>query len=218
MRAILVLLLIFANQIAAPSRTSASVVAAVSMTGFGTVYGQNNFTDGWRFSTSVPISVVSLGFWDEGGNGLSTSHPVAIWSDAGTFLTSATVTPSAVLDANNFRYVPITPFTLNPGTYRIGAQMVNQSDPLGARATGFSSAPGITYLGSVESSGSGFNFPNSSFGSFNPGFFGPNFQFDAVPESTHVMLAGACGLLFLGLRLRRAERSATALGSDTCAV
>jgi hypothetical protein len=181
----------------------AAPIPGVSLTGFQNTLAQNDFTDGWRFSTSVPLNVISLGFQDIGGNGLNTSHPVGIWTDSGTLLGSVVVTPAATLGDANFRYVTIPDLLLPPGTYRIGAEMVNQSDPMGYNPTAFATAPGITFLGSVEKTGSGFGFPNNANlpSQFNQGLFGPNFQFSSAMEAPEPIslltwgLASAAGMI-----------------------
>lgn len=91
-----------------------------TFSGFG--FGVNT-TRGWQFSVSDPLQVEQLGFWDSGLDGLAVAHPVGIWLDDATLLTSATVPAgtAATLDGT-FRWVTTSPVVLQPGnTYVIGA-------------------------------------------------------------------------------------------------
>ena len=89
-------------------------------------------TLGWEFAADMPITVTSLGVWDDGNDGLRDAHAVGIWtSNASQTLLVSTTVPSgtsAPSDAG-YRYVDLTqPITLAAGSYVIGAFF--GSDPI----------------------------------------------------------------------------------------
>ncbi len=71
---------------------------------------------GWYFVANATIQVTSLGFYDDLKNGLTESHPVAIYDkDTQAMLGSTTVSPSDPLDGY-FRYTSLAPpVALTPG-------------------------------------------------------------------------------------------------------
>jgi hypothetical protein len=108
----------------------------------------NGGTYGYAFTVRSPIRVTDLGVWDGGdftttglpypyattdpGDGLAEPHAVKIWTSDATPLVQTTIpagTSGKLID--NFRYVPIAPFILAPGTYTIGAYYTEkpESDP-----------------------------------------------------------------------------------------
>lgn len=174
---------------------------ALSFTGNGGLGGAASpQTIGYQFTVTSLINVTSLGIWDFGSNGLSESHLEGIFSASGTLLTSTTIpagTAAALL--NGFRYVTIPSLILSPGTYNIGAVYSSSADPTAFNATGFSTDPHITFVGSRGGPGVLIN-PTFPLGN-NPGNFGPNFLLAAVPESgaTLVLLViGAGALMVMG--------------------
>lgn len=86
------------------------------------------FTQGSRFTTAASFTVKSLAYVDAEGNGLGTSHDVAIWNDAGTLVAGPVTisgTDMPVPSANGFskwfvKNLP-APVVLPPGTYRVAA-------------------------------------------------------------------------------------------------
>jgi hypothetical protein len=179
----------------------------------------SNTTNGWAFSTASAITVTSLGYWDFGSDGLATSHQVGIWNSAGTLLMSGTVAagPAESL-SNGFRFdstISGTPL-LAAGTYVIGGltgtsglaspDSVAGQVPLG----NLSLAPGISFIEERFNGGAGFTFPSfTDRFATDSGFFGPDFQFNAVsasvPESggTFLLMLGAVAGLFV---LRRCSQ------------
>lgn len=92
-----------------------------------TTGGGWNGTDqmqGWEFIPQVDVSVTELGIYDgQIPTGFNQPHSVAIWTDNGDLVTSASIPSgtSAPLQ-NNFRYADVAPTTLLAGqTYVIGA-------------------------------------------------------------------------------------------------
>lgn len=173
-------------------------------------------TLGWKFSTSEIIAVTSLGIFDDGGNGLINDHAVGIYDTAGLLLVSTTVTAGVGEPlANGFRYQSITPFVLNPGTYFLGGFMPGNpgggTDKALGAANNFTPAPWITYLnppgGLFGNSTLALSDPDplhgGSVGGFlNPGYFGPNFMSEVVPEPGTMLLLGS-GLIGIAAAIRR---------------
>jgi hypothetical protein len=83
-------------------------------------------TSGWSFTVNSTITVESLGFWDEGANGLNSSHEVGLWTAAGTLLSSTTIGNSSTQIASTssdgrWLFESVTPIDLGPGDYVLGA-------------------------------------------------------------------------------------------------
>jgi len=64
--------------------------------------------------TSNDIYITHLGMFDKDGDGLVNTHSVGLWSDSGTLLSSAVLTPNdpGIL-IDGFRYKGISQFFLN---------------------------------------------------------------------------------------------------------
>jgi hypothetical protein len=163
----------------------------------GEALGNGPFDLGWEFTVNTTVTVYDLGVFDDSLNGLAESHAVGIWNSSGTLLTSATVAAGTVdpLFAN-FRYVGITPITLTPGTYTIGAVWLDGADPMVFQAdTGVTTTdPSITYLQTEFVAGSSLAFPTGSAGG-PQGFYGPDFTLSAVTVPEPMTWA----LVFLGI-------------------
>ncbi len=191
--------------------TAHADMAAISITG-GTTADTNftgplGVTDGWQFSLDEAITVTQLGYYDYDADGLAEDHEVGIFTDAGALLFSDTVTTADSLDADGFRYTDIAAAVLGAGTYRIGAFRATSTDKMLRSATVVSASP-VTYItGYVVGDVAALTFPDHHpAGGFQPGFFGPNFQFQPVPIPGAFLL----GLLGLGVASRRLRRRKTA--------
>ncbi len=167
------------------------------------VDGQTTF--GWAFTITAPISITNLGYFDFQGDGLTDSHPIAIWAGTGgSPLAMATVpagTSATLLDG--VRYVPITPIILPAGTYVIGGFSMNLTDSVAIESAILTTAPGISYAGARSAQGSSLTFPAGNTQGYSNGDFGPNFQFVAVPEPSIAALVLVGGAVFVGLRARK---------------
>src|ERR671937_1402585 len=62
----------------------------LSFTASAVQFASQNSTKGWAFTISSPVLVTQLGLWDQGNNGLNTSHLVTIWTSTGTLVAQAT--------------------------------------------------------------------------------------------------------------------------------
>jgi hypothetical protein len=174
------------------SVTTASGTPAITFTGGQTTTSFTNRTFGYNFSTGAnPLTITSLGFWDELGNGLAEAHQVGIWNATGTSLLASAIIPAgtaAALDSQ-FRFVPITPVNLPANLQFLAGAFTGSIDPI-IRYTTATTIPAIT-LGSTR-------FDPEPYGTFQPptleqgttfdkGYFGPNFN-GAVPEPNSIVL------------------------------
>jgi hypothetical protein len=193
--------------IIAPLRASADTIA-LSFTG-GTPTVITGATLGWTFTLSAPVVVTSLGYFDDSNDGLMATHPIAIWDSGGTLQVSGTV-PSAGGGTlqNGFRYVAVTPMLLLAGNYTIGGLSPSGfgGDILMFNASSVSTAPQIAYGASRSVAGGSLTFPSGNDVGAQPNaWFGPNFQFLAVPEPatwTLCVCGGVAALAFYRSRRR----------------
>ncbi len=177
---------------------------ALSFTGGTNTSG--NVPSGWSFTTSKTITVSSLGWFDEGSNGLNASHQVGIWTTGGALLMSATVasgTTEPILSGFRLDSTITGAPLLTPGTYVIGG-VSTANDFVRLNTSSLTLAPEITYVAARTGSGSAFTFPSTTSSGFK-GIFGPSFTFAAptpAPSSALVILLGAVPLVGV-LRKRR---------------
>ena len=161
-------------------------------------------TIGWEFTTSTDISLDSLGVWDELGDGLAEEHAVGIWGLDGTLLTSAIVGSgtSSTLESS-FRWVDIPSFSLDAGSYVVGAYFSDNLDR-GAARSSYTTANEITFNQNLFLYNNGFTLPTSHWQDYDGGNFGANFKFtSSVPEPSALFLFG---LGFIGLALRKSKK------------
>jgi hypothetical protein len=87
------------------------------------VAADSDSTLGWSFAVTAPVKVVRLGFYDEGGAGLTEPHRVGIWDDQAQLLGSVIVDRGEPgILAGGYRYISASAILLEPGrTYTIGA-------------------------------------------------------------------------------------------------
>ncbi len=171
------------------AQSAASTVAVVPGSG-GDENNQwnGNVTIGWQFALSSPVTVTGLGFFDATGGGLSDSHPVGIWNNGGTLLGSTTVpagTEGTTL-LSGFRFVFVEPFTLEAGTYTIGAYG-NQTSPDKFRfgVSGSTTITGLTLGSGVQSTfgPTTLTFPTQVNAFAAQGYFGPDFTTETTSMS-----------------------------------
>lgn len=189
----------------------AATIAVVDDGGGAGASHSNHDLAGFRFSSANTLTISALGIW--AGTSLSDDHFVGIYDLDGNLQVSATVQSDVSPDAQGYSYVVLNvPHVLAAGTWFIGAYYNAGSADLmrdfGAAPT---MASGLTFeSAAVYFSGSGFDPVNPALGASlfvesnaNRGsYFGPNFQFEDVPEpGTFATLT--VGLVLLAARLRR---------------
>ena len=164
------------------------------------------FTLGWAFEVDKTIRITSLSLFDSGQDGLAEEHPIGLWDSAGTLILSATVeagTANPLVD--KFRAVAVAPTLLEPGSYRIGALFATASDSLifPTFTENFSTAPAITFIRGAAVVGPSLANPTPTFFNMGPAYFGPNFEYQAVPEPGSMALVGTAALVLLFARRRK---------------
>jgi hypothetical protein len=173
----------------------------------------DEFVFGWEFLVQVPIQLHHIGLFDAGSHGFERPWKVNIWSLDG-FGTNSVSFSADTITEDGFSYVEtivqINPIvhgpTLQPGHYVIAAGGLSFSDGDGVVAVDLMPAqvaalvtdPAITFV----QGRSGLNtfhdedlvFPDTA----EPGlkYFGPNFQFDVVPEPSPVLLLTAAAMVW----------------------
>jgi hypothetical protein len=170
-----------------------------------------NGLDGFDFRPSVDLTVTALGWYDHGGDGLLHDHPVGIYltSAQTLFAPSVTVTVSSPLDAaTDFRFAPVTPFTLRAGTtYTVVGYGEGPAfdpyvkNPIGGIAFG----PELSYVRLRTSRSTGLEFPTvaGEIGLLQNLYFGPNFQYTPVPEP----FSSVCLVVSMGALAARRRKS-----------
>jgi len=176
-------------------------------------------TNGYEFDLTETKSVLALGMWDEGSDGLGESHAITLWNTSMTQLAgviiSGTGTRTAIAStqtAGQWVFADLNaPLNLGPGSYVVGvgfdfpnsdAVRTNSGTITLSTASFFSTSPTQDRFATGGTS----VFPNSVSNNF---VFGPNVLFSdslvvIVPEPTTVafVLLGAC--LLTRRRPRRA--------------
>jgi hypothetical protein len=166
-----------------------------------------NLTLGYDFTVgNTPLSVTSLGRWD-GGNGLSTTQQVGIWTDDGneTFLGSVTIPAGTGTELNGWRYATLSsPILLAANTnYKAGASTtgdpVHMTGNTGDFPSPVFSTPDVTVIGRDYNNSSNFAHPNiPAPQSLVIAWDDPNFLYtEVVPEPASLSLLGIGGGLLL---------------------
>jgi hypothetical protein len=174
---------------------------------------------GFVFTTNVPITVTSLGYYDEDDDGFAADHVVGIYDGAGNLITSITldVGTSDTL-SGGFRYHSITPIILPGGkTYVLAATTGGYADGwaygvAGDTLLGLTVDPAITiaadaarYLYETDNA---LQNPLYHYGNYTL-YAGPNFTYTSVglvtpePGTLGLTLAGIA--LAIGIARRRRE-------------
>lgn len=168
-----------------------------------------SYTLGWEFSIEQPITVTHLRLFDLGRDGLVESHRIGIWTingpDLGPFVEGIVPAgPTALLDGS-FRYTQIPTVILQPGSYVIGGVYVPGSlDSWAAEVSEVTTDPHITFVSPrwTRLVGSELRYPRIA-GAPNS-YFGPNFQFEPIPERSATALLSLSSIAWvIGALARR---------------
>lgn len=179
-------------------------------------------TAGYSFTIGpAPLSIFTLGVWDDSGSGLTASHTVGIWdtTPAHNLLAQAIVAPSTSTDLNGFWYVNlVTPLVLAPHTtYVIGAQYADVDlDLAQGNVASVITASDVTLGDALLSSGINFTFPDLNVSGANLGFFGPNAGFESVPEPERYAVVAAAALLIWGIATTATRKEKYAPKNNHC--
>jgi hypothetical protein len=162
----------------------------------GGVHGAGNYvrTVGYEFTVgSSPLSSLSLGIRDWGGDGIVDYHDIGLWDANQNLLASVTITPGT--SSNGWRFLSLTsPVMLNAGeNYILGASYGDSVDEIGISRTWEGANP--TYNSAVtfdtvrfDDSLTGLTFPTMLEYPVYLGEFGPNMEFEIVPEPSSRLL------------------------------
>jgi hypothetical protein len=163
-------------------------------------------TIGFRFTVGADdILVSSLGFYDEGADGLVDPHDVGIFTTSGSLLASLTVPNGVVATLDSgFRMVDLpTAFSLDSGaSYVILGYRPTASDAIRYDVS-LTTSSLITYDTEIaQNATGGLIFTNTPFGWDTIGWFGPTFSATPIPEPSSVVLLGIASVLLLTRRQR----------------
>jgi len=164
--------------------SSALGATAVTAIGTSTVWnGPGDWMVGYRFETTLPITMTHLGMYDQNNNGsLSGDTPMGLWRTDGTNLAAVTVPAAGSLD-NGFVYQALAaPISLPTGNYVIGGRTFSGGEKYLYDAQG-TFATGITWVEGRYNLNSSLAMP-TSVRTQPQSYFGPNFKFtyDLPPE------------------------------------
>ena len=176
---------------------------ALSFTGGSLGNAGQDLTFGYAFTLSSSVLVTQLGLWDQGNDGLNTSHDVTIWTSTGTQEAQVTIpSGTGATLTNGFRYVSISSVLLPAGSYTIAGFYSANSDLFAFSASTITPASGVTYNGSKSEGG--FAFPTGDIFSEPNSYFGPNFQFTVpTPDAGSTVSLLGCALLGLAVLRRK---------------
>lgn len=170
--------------------------------------GDGPWNLGFSFTTASTQTFNALGVADFGTVGLSESHGIGLYDTSGNLLASALgVTGTGSVVQDGFVWAAISPITLGPGTYIVGASGQWNGDAYGADG-GITVDSGFTYNGPQFVRSLPLQFPSIAAG-VNPGYFGANISKAAVPGPLPALgIAAAFGC---SRRLRQRLRASRGL-------
>jgi hypothetical protein len=151
------------------------------------------FTFGFAFRVNRPIKITAAGVYDSFDDGLINSHDLALWTIGGSQLFSATVPAGASSPlVDRFRYVATDDWILEPNMdYVVAAANFGlNSDHYLATAPVPQNSNLITLFASrsLYTPSGGLAFPTTIEPFSRPAWFGANFRFVEVPETTALCL------------------------------
>jgi len=165
---------------------------AVKIEPGGVFSGGKQLISGWEFKSEVDLTVTHLGIFDQGGNGLATSHAVAIWNlddQAAPVAIAGVPAGNAATLIGHFRLVTVERVKLMAGvSYAIVAHYPETGDSSASminpdRLT-IEFAPQLTVLGRRHSyPHDKMAFPNQSEAGDRNASIGPTFRFELAEAS-----------------------------------
>ena len=170
---------------------------------------ESSETVGTYFTVLTPITVTELDALSVVLRPL-TSEPVRIglWNSAGALVTQADVSTSAPevvtnsASGNLFFGTSVTPITLNPGQYVIGALIAKSENTIYTPFDDVVLDPAISFDGYALTKSDTLVRPDFQTSEYT--FFGPSFKFEqSVPEPGIVTLVSVGGIIGALLLIRR---------------
>jgi hypothetical protein len=172
----------------AVSTASAGIISTASTTVWPNADNQDHVV-GWAFAVIGSVSVNFLGF-NYFNVPLNAAHVVGIYDSGGTLLASTTIT-NASLAHNGYLWNPLVgTLVLGTGVYVIAATTLGLNDGWIYEATGITTSPGVFYLSSWYTSGTGGTLVAPAFEGIDREYLAPNFA-ETIPEPAAIWLAGA---------------------------
>lgn len=180
--------------------------AAIDLAQIDFEYDGSPWTLGWKFSVSAPTSIEALGVYDSGQDGLAGSAQVGLWLTSGGDPIVQTTVPTGTAGTldGHFRFAPIAPTLLTPGTeYIVGSYLSGELATALFGGNGIVD-PRVNVIDVRYSSNAAFSFPGlTDPGTEGAAFLGANFQLTPVPLPAAAWLFGSGMAGLIGLARRR---------------
>lgn len=179
--------------------------AAIDLTQIDFEFDGSPWTLGWKFSVAAPASIDALGVYDSGQDGLAGTAQVGLWLATGGDPIVQTTVPSGAAGTldGHFRFAPVTPTLLTPGTeYIVGSYLSGELATALFGGNGIVD-PRVNVIDVRYSGSAAFGFPGlTDPGTEGAAFLGANFQLTPVPLPAAAWLfgSGLAGLMRLARR------------------
>ena len=149
-------------------------------------------------------TITSLGFYDQGQDGIATSYQLGLWDSSQNLLATTTVTPSSPL-TGDFRYAAISPVTLTSSPFTIGVLLPPNPPDVWLDNALLVLGVGFTGAGTGQFSGlsGSLVFPSNSETSNNYYVVNANGPVPPVPEPSSALLTA---IAMMGMVTRRRTR------------